>query len=382
MPPSSPPLSPPSHRHHPTIKTAGKPSLPDVSAFSLWSILRLHQRERLVAAPIHWTARHLDLLSCHFICERRPPVPPRNQQQLLGQVSPPLSPSHDEPGGLVESRSDDQAKANSTASPPNDTRDRNSSPKTTSPTSNSLPPSERHVATLARCGVTSFKESALRNILAICLQTVEQTSKRLYFRFESHRIRMPCSVFSCPPSSSLPTDGPRVPTIAYLDRGQLRCHREASLQYIYLPRSSKATARLYHRRLGHITPSDPVRDPYIVALLIALAQSQRHRYHESLEARPAPESFKVHALVGDSEDRHHLVVYTAHVPAAALDRFADPHTTPPASARLAIQTTSLPFQPFASFPERLARTIYPRGTKRSREADDTEPPKGTKAARH
>ncbi|CCF32184.1 transposase [Colletotrichum higginsianum] len=128
-----------------------------------------------------------------------------------------------------------------------------------------------------------------------------------------------------PRSSLLPTDGSRVPTIAYLDQSLLRSHRKASLQHIYFPRSSKATARLYHRRPNHITPSEPVRDPYIVALLIALAQSQRRRYCDGHKARPAPKSFntlftQVHALVGGTEDRHYLVVYTAHVPAAALDR--------------------------------------------------------------
>ena len=43
--------------------------------FSLNDLLRRHCRDRLYVQPLHWTAQHLQLLGCRFVCHRRTPQP-------------------------------------------------------------------------------------------------------------------------------------------------------------------------------------------------------------------------------------------------------------------------------------------------------------------
>jgi hypothetical protein len=41
-------------------------------SFSLNDLLRQHCRDRLYVQPLHWTAQHLQLLECRFVCRRTP----------------------------------------------------------------------------------------------------------------------------------------------------------------------------------------------------------------------------------------------------------------------------------------------------------------------
>jgi len=39
---------------------------------SLNDLIRQHCRDRLYVQPLHWTAQHLQLLGCRFVCRPRP----------------------------------------------------------------------------------------------------------------------------------------------------------------------------------------------------------------------------------------------------------------------------------------------------------------------
>ncbi|OHW99902.1 hypothetical protein CSPAE12_01377 [Colletotrichum incanum] len=211
---------------------------------------------------------------------------------------------------------------------------------------------------------------------------ITQTSERLFFCFESHTFRMPCAVFSCQPPSSPASSTPTIPTIAYLDRDGLCNDRRASLDYIRVPhqtrRPSRPTASLYRIHLARITPADPTRDPYVVALLIALAQSQRRNLIRAGGPSADSSGFRVHVLLGDVSDETHLHVYTANIPAASLDRLGDSRWTPQNPTRVVVHSTEVPFQPHSTFQQRLLQTMFPQvsqvlqapqGRKRRRELE-------------
>ncbi|KAK2022631.1 hypothetical protein LX32DRAFT_698537 [Colletotrichum zoysiae] len=203
---------------------------------------------------------------------------------------------------------------------------------------------------------------------------------------------MPCAVFSCRPSSSFASLD--IPAIAYVDRDSLRNDRAASLNHILQPppkrRPSKPTASLYRTYLNRINPQDPARDPSVVALLFALAQSQRRKLGRARGSAAAnPISFQVHVLLGDVLDDTRLWVYTADIPIAALDRLADFRCTPRGATHFTIHTTEIPFQPYTTLPERLLRATLPKvaqifqappDRKRPR-ASDTSPAERMKIAR-
>jgi hypothetical protein len=55
-------------------------------SFSLNDLLRQHCRDRLYVQPLHWTAQHLQLLGCRFVCRRRTPQP---ASYTLAGLTPP-----------------------------------------------------------------------------------------------------------------------------------------------------------------------------------------------------------------------------------------------------------------------------------------------------
>jgi hypothetical protein len=55
-------------------------------SFSLNDLLRQHCRDRLYIQPLHWTAQHLQLLGCRFVCRRRTPQP---ASSTLAGLTPP-----------------------------------------------------------------------------------------------------------------------------------------------------------------------------------------------------------------------------------------------------------------------------------------------------
>ncbi|KAK1958582.1 hypothetical protein LY78DRAFT_674311 [Colletotrichum sublineola] len=120
--------------------------------------------------------------------------------------------------------------------------------------------------------------------------------------------------------------------------------------------------------LAQITPSNPLEDPYILAVLIAIAQSQQRRYAQA-RLLPATQSFQVYVVVTDAKEKSYLVVYTADVPVVFLDRLATPHKRPRDACHLVVCLVDIPFEPYSSFPERLTHVVTPLSKKRSQDTD-------------
>lgn len=92
--------------------------------------------------------------------------------------------------------------------------------------------------------------------------------------------------------------GTQAPIFAFMQRGMIKIQREGVFS-LPRPRRPNPPAELIRKmRLKQLEPSDPWCDPYILAVLLGLAQSQLQS--QSLEkdsgSRGRPDAFKVSFL--------------------------------------------------------------------------------------
>ncbi|PCD25412.1 hypothetical protein AU210_014519 [Fusarium oxysporum f. sp. radicis-cucumerinum] len=135
--------------------------------------------------------------------------------------------------------------------------------------------------------------------------------------------------------------------------------------------------RLYQRRLRDLTPALWFEDPYLVCVLLSLAQLQRQK------GQTTPETFFVRLLVTNASDTSHAHVFQADIPSKLLHALDNPTEDMDNLVWPAIQHVQVPFKPHASFSERIAGQLLaglktraeeemPRGEKRKRDEMDTE----------
>ncbi|KAG7427815.1 hypothetical protein Forpi1262_v011084 [Fusarium oxysporum f. sp. raphani] len=133
----------------------------------------------------------------------------------------------------------------------------------------------------------------------------------------------------------------------------------------------------HNRRLRDLTPDLWFEDPYLVCILLSLAQLQWQR------RKTTPEAFFVRLLVTNASDTTHAHVFQADIPSKLLHALDNPTEDKDNLVWPAIQHFQVPFDPHASFSERIAGQLLaglktraeeemPRGEKRKRDEMDTE----------
>lgn len=199
--------------------------------------------------------------------------------------------------------------------------------------------------------------------------------------FDSCPTQPPTSFSEVPPSArEAGTEyAPNTPMLAYIGRSQLATIRKNLYGVVRGPANTpnEPVARLQRLRSKMLIPANAERDPYIVAILLAMAQA--HFYHDS-SSRPSsqsqgrkticmpPPSFrdvKVQVITHDegNESTPHFVVYTAVVTATFLNRFMFPHKAPTSRedgdvpAGIEISYTPVSFWPILGLKERLAKAL-------------------------
>ncbi|WKT52534.1 hypothetical protein QSH57_003048 [Fusarium oxysporum f. sp. vasinfectum] len=141
--------------------------------------------------------------------------------------------------------------------------------------------------------------------------------------------------------------------------------------------SNSPPERLSQRRLRDLTPDLWFEDPYLVCILLSLAQLQWQR------RKTTPEAFFVRLLVTNASDTTHAHVFQADIPSKLLHALDNPTEDMDNLIWPAIQHFQVPFEPHASFSERIAGQLLaglktraeeemPRGEKRKRDEMDTE----------
>lgn len=168
----------------------------------------------------------------------------------------------------------------------------------------SNPTGSTPVQTLTNLESTANKISILR-------------SDRLPFRFNGHT------------ASVLRTDGvwsigSAAPSLAYVDLCNLATQRE---ERIYctprLKRWNRPVSILRSKKLDQHTPSNDAEDPYIMAILIALAREQRRKQQKD-GARTGTASHNVSLIAVRGIPPRTLFFYTARIPTSFLDKLDRP----------------------------------------------------------
>ncbi|KAI1367161.1 hypothetical protein F5Y08DRAFT_337039 [Xylaria arbuscula] len=242
---------------------------------SINGLIRRHCRDRLYVHPLQWTTQHLQLLECQFVR--------RHEIELVG-------------GG----RSQQQ---------------------TSTPLLN-----EASVRTtinhLREPGLRNFKASEIRLLLELC--SIQPNQSQLLFKFQQQSV-------ATLPTSGIYSHPSKAPTIVYLDLDSIKRHRDQSIEALKRKgRVDRPGYRIKQKRRRQLQPSNEAEDPYIAAVLIALAQGQNMPVNpigtepgQAVSPGQSALGFQVHvfALASDAQTLH---FYTTSIPPAWLQRLDEP----------------------------------------------------------
>ncbi|KAK4233334.1 hypothetical protein C8A03DRAFT_48093 [Achaetomium macrosporum] len=329
---------------------------------SLYDILHDHAGTALHVAPICWTDFHSQLLGAHFT-ERPAVVKPFPNLMSSARL---------EPSKMAQ-----------------------------------ILTYELH--TLVRQDTTPArafcKNRAIKSIMSTLFPATLSRPKtgaelNLYFGHRVFRklVRIPCiwkspnsvdtSFDSCPtlPSSSfaqMPKGGrdPGMPMLAYINKSQLASVRRNLYGVLRGPKygPNEPVARLNELRSKMLLPSNPDHDPYIVAMLLAMAQAHFYRESSSRPSSPSSQSgrksiripspsfrdVQVQVITHDegNDSSPNFIVYTATVTATFLSRFMFPHKAPTPQSNedsesgIEISCTPVSFWPVLGLKERLSKAL-------------------------
>ncbi|KJZ70344.1 hypothetical protein HIM_10273 [Hirsutella minnesotensis 3608] len=269
------------------------PSPPAAVPLSVSQLVRAHSRERLLVRPTSWTQRHLELLGCSF----------------SGPSLAPAGPTPDSPGN---------------------------------PKFNYL-----------RCVFEEWRSQARDRQGAIVDLLAEygpfEHRDNIQFSFRRrHAQILSCALFLSSPKQG---KGEWPPIIAaHIDLQHIDALRFKALK---IPSEHSARAFSNPKR-NKITPQNHLHDPYIVALLIALAQGNRLR--ASLRGEPdlllPPSQVLVTSLDGEL-----IYLYTAHVTQLFLQSFDDPTFKPSEPISISVQITAISVKPYETLCDRITTLL-------------------------
>ncbi|KAK4148382.1 hypothetical protein C8A00DRAFT_47723 [Chaetomidium leptoderma] len=240
------------------------------------------------------------------------------------------------------------------------------------------------LATLVQEDVTPArpfsKHHAMEHILSTLFPETLASPKtgaelNLYFghRIFSKVVRIPY-VWSCPalPATSFSQVDAGMPMLAYINRSQLAANRK-NLYSVPRGPENEPVSRLQQLRSKKLIPADADHGPYIVAVLLAMAQAHLYPRSSSQSSsqgrksvRITPPSFrdvKMRVITHDegNDSSSNFVIYTAVITAAFLDRFMFPHKAPKPQekfrAGIDISYTTIGFWPVLGLKERLSKAL-------------------------
>ncbi|QKX61151.1 uncharacterized protein TRUGW13939_08298 [Talaromyces rugulosus] len=259
---------------------------------SIQALLRDHCRVRLYVPPIAWTSKQLRLLNCQFVL----------QDGRRTRPAPLNSGLHDDgssaAGGVAQRK---------------------------------LGRTTRAATYLTRTGTLTTKNP-----------------KCLAFYFDCRPVARVSSdlVFS---SNSV------TPSLAYITFDKIQSLRKRHVHVLSSKKINAPVLRIRQKKLNSLEPQNLAEDPYIVGILIALAQEQRWLREQQqglqgqdtdvitsnqVEEVPAVItssvaksscSFKVQVLALQGIAAGALYVYTANIPSEFLDKFEEPSRFSPSS---------------------------------------------------
>ncbi|PNY27615.1 Uncharacterized protein TCAP_02464 [Tolypocladium capitatum] len=279
---------------------------PSWASVSIYETARRHCRERILVQPLQWTSRHLELLQCSFTDPR--PAPPTAQSNFTG----------DRDGRKYM----------------------------------------RHffVCTYKYVG----RECSIRALLASpeCpLEWRTDLSLRLH---DCPLVTLPCTAFFLRDESESESAMLARPIAAHIERGHITTLRMNTLRSFTSSRHNPPVDAIRSIKWKNLVPSEPLHDPYIAALLIALAQQRRKMLDRGVRPRDKAGvtewPFKV---LCTNEDKEIMQLYSANIPSSLLDKFDYPSVPPPEPTSISIQITCIYYKPLETLRDRLLALILP-----------------------
>ncbi|KAI1372289.1 hypothetical protein F4677DRAFT_463431 [Hypoxylon crocopeplum] len=231
---------------------------------SIKELIRQHPSERVFRYPIYWTKRHLELLNCAFV------VAYDKQTKPLGK---------------------EDARA------------------------------AKQVRILVLWCGPSMNSAALAALFREGRISIAESEDTPQFCYASLRI-------DCCSCTYFHLRNAAYPPIAYVDIDKFPIIRDSSFSQPRLmpgkPDYKNTPVRnLRVKRIARVTPQDPVQDPYIISLIVAIAQTQLVQ-----GTSPSVDIYTVRLLGTSKHDSDHIYLYTASVPLGFLGRFYHPNIAP------------------------------------------------------
>ncbi|PNY29995.1 Uncharacterized protein TCAP_00060 [Tolypocladium capitatum] len=199
------------------------------------------------------------------------------------------------------------------------------------------------------------REDAVRYLLGGMYGPLE-TFSDLYFCLGGYRsILLPCSYFCLRDECEGDNIGPVPPIVAHIDYRHVVWMREMkTVRLCNGTRSNRSSATLAEVKKKRFAPKEPLHEPYLVALLIALAQQQ---WRSLGPARTKQLSGVNPKVLYTSDDGEFLYLYTTSVSSALIGMFHDPAVAPTAPQSLPVQIIAIACKPLNTLRNRVMALV-------------------------
>ncbi|CAG9987337.1 unnamed protein product [Clonostachys byssicola] len=289
----------------------------DGKPLSTFQIARVLPRERVIAVPSHWTNLHLDLLNCSF-----------------GRVT------YDHPVEEEEAG-----------------------------------PNTLHLLFQSFANVNAWKRAhSVPYLMCQDKKIYQGGCLGLFFEGKIAEV-FPCTTFHAQPVSK----HERSPPFAvYLDMKRLQWIREdyhepSSKMYGDNAKIARAISDI---KIKQTTPENPMHDPYIPALLVAMAQEQQASAAEIDSLSDVlrmtvwrPPVAVIQNVADQTQFRPKLILakprsdfvylYETNINSMFLCKFSDPGVKPPCSTNMEIRISAIPIKPIYTLGRRLNELVLP-----------------------
>ncbi|CAH0019361.1 unnamed protein product [Clonostachys rhizophaga] len=271
----------------------------DGKPLSTFQIARVLNRERVIAVPSHWTNLHLDLLECSF-----------------GRIT------YDHPAEEEEAG-----------------------------------PNNLHLLFQSFANINAWKRAHSVPHL-MCQDKKIYTGDILALFFEGKVVEVfPCTTFHAQPVSK----HERSPPFAvYVDVKTLQWIREDYFEpsSIYAA-TAKIAQSLRDIKIKKATPENPMHDPYIPALLIAMAQEQQASAADLDSLSDVMRMTFQPKLILSKPRSDFVYLYETNINSMFLCKFSDPGVKPPYSTSMEIRISAIPVKPIHTLGRRLQELVLP-----------------------
>ncbi|KAH0496820.1 hypothetical protein TgHK011_004165 [Trichoderma gracile] len=266
------------------IRRSSRPS-PPWETLSLTQLMQQRCRERVLVDPLEWTDVHLELLQCRFEEAQSAPLRKEHEDEVDEMLLP------FEYRGPVEELSTYKFSVE---------RENLMS---------SIIDSEGSPLTCNRFAIAFYYNCLRVRYLPGCQSFISS-------RYEAKVIEGVRDTWSAPVA------------LVMIDRETIaQCRRKQTEHYA--GRGWTSMKGLHLRHLKRVTPSDPLRDPYLVAILLAIACHQRHHTCPTIQTK---DSYWAQVLMTDRGDEC-VHLFAAHISSDYLNKFDYPAAKPPKSAQ-------------------------------------------------